>query len=281
MRVVVALLLVSCLVAVSMEAAAYCRSTTVKPAKNEVCSSDGVELQWFDRCADVNVFARAKSGLTARQIENVMQASFDTWSAVTCDGEPVGLEADVAAAQSRSNAPWESTVEFIDDASDWRDRMNDDNAVAVTVMSFGVESGRIHGADIEINDWNFNLGICGAECAPGITDLENTLTHEVGHFYGLGHMPVGSPTTMEIWAAPGETQKRSLERDDKNGLCAIYPPGTFPEECTGSTFYAEEDKGCGCATVGAQRSVDGRSLLLGMMMALLIAGSRARRRARR
>ncbi len=281
MLVTVARLLVVALplVSTASTAFAYCRSTTVKPARGEVCTDAGVPLQWYDRCADVKLFPRAKAGLTTNQIRDVLQRSFDTWKAVTCEGEPVGLEADVSIAETPTNAAWESVAYFVDDADDWRDRMNEDDAVAVTLVSFGVRSGRLHAADIEINDWNFNLGICGATCPPGLTDLENALTHEAGHFYGLGYMPVGSPPTMEEWAVAGESRKRTLGPDEIAGICAVYPPGTFPEACTGSTFYPDEG-GCGCTTIGA-RGAQGRArgCIAGVLSVVLALCFRKRTRA--
>lgn len=56
-------------------------------------------------------------------------------------------------------------------------------------------------------------------------DLQNIGTHEVGHTFGLGHSPTGSQhacLTMYPYADYGETQKRSLETGDKNGIKAIY-----------------------------------------------------------
>ena len=61
-------------------------------------------------------------------------------------------------------------------------------------------------------------------------DLQNTLTHESGHFIGLAHSPVPG-ATMNATTQPGETLKRSLAPDDAAGVCAIYP---------------EASGGCGC-----------------------------------
>ncbi len=73
-------------------------------------------------------------------------------------------------------------------------------------------------------------------------DLQNTVTHEAGHFLGLAHpceadpgtatangVPVcsGHPemtsVTMFPSASPGEISKRTLAPDDVEGVCAIYP----------------------------------------------------------
>jgi hypothetical protein len=75
-------------------------------------------------------------------------------------------------------------------------------------------------------------------------DLQNTLTHEAGHFLGLAH-PCGSgtgtactpelrPVTMYPTASPRETKKRTLDADDVEGACAVYMGAP------------EEESGCGC-----------------------------------
>ena len=62
-----------------------------------------------------------------------------------------------------------------------------------------------------------------------------------------------------ISARAGDTEKRTLEADDKRGLCAIYP---------------QAQNGCACATAGAPASCAGVVL----MLAATLAALRARRR---
>ena len=59
----------------------------------------------------------------------------------------------------------------------------------------------------------------------GKLDVQNTVTHELGHWLVLGDLYGGADTekTMYGYTAYGETKKRSLESDDVNGINAIYP----------------------------------------------------------
>ncbi len=83
-------------------------------------------------------------------------------------------------------------------------------------------------------------------------DLRNVITHEAGHFFGLGHTQNDTTATMFAVAPPGEIDKRTLSTDDIEGMCAIYPPtsaggncdydpaGGFSPECGGGG-------GCSCS----------------------------------
>lgn len=139
--------------------------------------------------------------------------------------------------------------------------------------------GEIVEADVEVNAdrsvpgagfmWA-DLDVAGEEGQRH--DLQNALTHEMGHFIGLDHTCVlngayardknnkpiiptdnlGQPVpscnnviypdpdvmnlkpTMFPSANPGDIDKRTLSDDDRAGLCAIYPIGTSPVSCGGS-----------------------------------------------
>jgi len=91
----------------------------------------------------------------------------------------------------------------------------------------------------------------------GYHDLQNALTHEMGHFIGLDHTcelapgaaagevdNLGNPVpdcsdatvaemeaTMYPSSEAGDQTKRTLSQDDRDGLCAIYPLGQNPKTC--------------------------------------------------
>jgi MYXO-CTERM domain-containing protein len=163
----------------------------------------------------------------------------------------------------------------------------DPAALALTSVSAGTVSGNIRDVDMEVNGFGPVWGdlVMHPELqGMSIHDLQNAVTHEMGHVIGLDHTcylepppltdNTGQPTpdcagappdiratTMFPSAYPGDTEKRTLEADDKLGLCEIYPaPGD----------------GCGCATTGARGSGAGVVLALAAALAAL----RARRRRR-
>lgn len=160
-------------------------------------------------------------------------------------------------------------------------------------------NGEILDADIELNAVNFAISLDGntqggAGC---LSDLKNTVTHELGHLMGLDHTcwlegtvrPVddqGVPlpscdsnlsseiveATMYNFQDCGETKKATLEADDIAGFCATYPLSADPGTCEP---VAEEG---GCCTIAGQKSRGGpgggEALILTLFAALLFAQRR-------
>jgi hypothetical protein len=67
---------------------------------------------------------------------------------------------------------------------------------------------------------------------PNARDIQDLLTHELGHSLGLEHSPI-TTATMFPFGIVGQTSARSLETDDLAGLRALY--GSDPQpECVGA-----------------------------------------------
>ncbi len=95
--------------------------------------------------------------------------------------------------------------------------------LAVTTVVYRRLSGELLDADIDLNavehTWTDTDDPARAE-----TDVQNTLTHELGHLLGLAHA-TDTDATMYAESAPGDLDKRSLAQDDVDGLCFVYPDG--------------------------------------------------------
>lgn len=110
--------------------------------------------------------------------------------------------------------------------------------LGVTTVSFDPTTGRIFDADIELNGADHVFSTVDTPvCQPGAvtprcvaTDVQNTVTHEVGHFLGLGHTGTRN-STMNDSSAMGERSKRSVDQGSRAFLCEAYTPEYGPDDC--------------------------------------------------
>lgn len=103
-------------------------------------------------------------------------------------------------------------------SSSWPGSLGDVNSViGVTPVVFS--GNTIYDADIVFND----VGFCWNDSGNGnCVDTKSIVTHEEGHFLGLGHSNVNGATMEPFYSGPGQG---SLAQDDKDGVCALYPSG--------------------------------------------------------
>ena len=99
--------------------------------------------------------------------------------------------------------------------------------VAVTIAYADATTGRIVEADVILNSvYAFGVvddsgGDDTAKCG-GRYDVENILTHEMGHFLGLGEELSDQKATMYVVSMPCQTHKRKLTTDDVDAIDALY-----------------------------------------------------------
>lgn len=136
--------------------------------------------------------------------------------------------------------------------------------LALTTLVFRRQSGQILDADIDLNAVHHNWSTA-AMPATGFTDLENTLTHELGHLIGLAHV-IDPAATMFESSPPRDIDKRTLSQDEVDAVCTIYPlRGPTP----GAPDIDGEDLTGSCAVGGRQ---DRGSAPLLVMLAAGITG---------
>jgi hypothetical protein len=221
----VALGALSLLLAGASDARAFCRLTTEMPVAGATCAQGGIPLAWHRQCISFSVMKREMPDPPLAQIRQVADQSFRTWNLVACSGHTVGLSISqtpelgaCGLPEYNTHAPNANTVIFV---SDWTGRDLPQDAIGLTLVWHNPDTGEIYDADMQLNEAIGSIAICDSICPPGNIDLQNVMTHEAGHFLGLGHTPVRTATMSPV-ATPGETSKRILADDDKQGLCAIY-----------------------------------------------------------
>lgn len=137
----------------------------------------------------------------------------------------------------------------------------DTQFLALTLPTYDC-SGRLLDSDVVVNGADFRLTTadaptcqpqtgapdactCPAGMACVITDVENTLTHELGHVVGLDHIHLEG-STMSPWARPGDTDKRALDPGTQAFVCEVYPAGEPVQTCVVPPLEPELGRRVGC-----------------------------------
>jgi Matrixin len=245
--IAVAAAAVASLIAVAEDARAFCRTTTSQvPAGYDPSASgcwlQGTPVAWTAGRVGYSLSAAASRQISLANATRVAHVAFDAWNRAPCPGGEPNVQtfdngpvsADAAATDCGLNQcdptihDSQHVIVFRDDVWPHNDRAN---TLALTTVTFGVDSAEIFDADIEINSTADQPLSATEPPAPGTRDLQAILTHEAGHFYGLAHAP-GASAIMFAYYKPGAV---TLTQDDIDGVCAIYPP---------------QPPGCGCVLAG-------------------------------
>jgi hypothetical protein len=127
---------------------------------------------------------------------------------------------------------------------------HDDSIIGLTTATFSFKTGTIYDADIEFNAapqfGGRQLLFTTVDDPPCVsedtmtsscvaTDIQNTMTHEIGHAIGLDHVSI-TLSTMEPTALLGETHKRIIDLGTQAGFCDTYPAGLPATQCGSGTL---------------------------------------------
>jgi hypothetical protein len=119
-----------------------------------------------------------------------------------------------------------------------------DLTIALTTNTYSVSTAVIVDSDIELNAGPSFVGqeflfttVSNPVCDPGAqsascvaTDVQNTLTHEIGHLFGFDHVD-DERSTMAATSDVGDLQKRAIDRGTADGFCLTYPRGQPATPC--------------------------------------------------
>lgn len=234
-------------------------------------SAEGPSLAWAQRQVVLRYPRTSGVEVSLDQIQNALLSSAAEWNNPGCSDFTflVGASTDEARVgfDWRSGSASEANQNILvfrrgsafgeEDA--W---LHPRGAIAITTLAYTRTTGTILDADVEMNDAYFSFTACAenALACNDLHDLQNTLTHELGHVLGLGHPPSSQPGASEASmfssTSIGDRKKRDLAEDDVNGLCTIYPIGQAVGECyTGErpalrAFRVEES---GCSLLSAEQ----------------------------
>jgi hypothetical protein len=270
----------------------------------------GHYLYWASGCAIVATGAEGTRAIAGDTELDVIAEVFAHWNTEVAGCSYMTL---VDAGTREEHEVGRDKVNIIKfrDVSWCRPAVDDDpprcystNTAGVTTVTYvndpgGSRDGEIVDADIELNGVDFALAVNGVTLDDGacLSELANTLTHEVGHLLGLEHTcrvpedpervdgngdpvplcagvtdPVIRDATMFNFQDCGETKKATVEPDDVAGVCAAYPLADDPNECRSPGDPA------GCCDAGGASSPAAPLALSGLVVLGMLRVTRRRRR---
>ena len=261
----------------------------------------GAPYAWFQSRVRIEGYPQDLENMTREQMRGAMQAAVAAWDRRAPGlGGCSYLELDFSVADA--SRALDATVTAPVTANDQRNVVvmrtdvwgcdptsgaqatpcYDPNALALTTLTTLKKTGEILDADIEINGVDDVWGDLTVVSIPHGQDVQNALTHEMGHFIGLDHpcylgqapdpLPLddtGAPTvncrdapasvraaTMFPSSTPGDLGLRTLSPDDFAAVCDIYALGRDPHDYS----LPANPAGCACraADPGTRRGAGSR-----------------------
>ncbi|MCB0419115.1 MAG: matrixin family metalloprotease, partial [Bdellovibrionales bacterium] len=182
-------------------------------------SGTGPFLRWEPEYFPIPYFVSSTTFSGMGTFVPSIVSSFETWANV--NGSSVSFIGLGCSTSSENQNDGVNNVIF--EASNWP---FETSVIAITRNFFisgdSPKAGMILDSDIIFNGVNHSFTVSNET---GKFDIQNIMTHEIGHLLGLGHevSPEDTDATMHAMAVPLETKKRDLATNDIAGIKSAYP----------------------------------------------------------
>ena len=177
----------------------------------------GKTLHWNDPDIDWQLNPESFEGMDAQGVSDAADRAFNTWNQVNKSAINF-IRGDNTSEADYSKS---SHIVYMDSDNSSGFFPNGSGTVAITPIIYSTSDGRMIDVDIIFNgkDFNFALHANGSSF-----DLQDVMTHEIGHMIGLDHSPHHG-SSMWPYVAPGQWLHRSLSQDDISGGIAAAKDG--------------------------------------------------------
>ena len=208
----------------------------------------GKTLNWSSSTISYNIHTAGSDDISDNSHIPAIEHAFQSWTNVNGSNITLNRGADTTSGSTGGSG---HTITF-DESNSSGFFPSGSSIVAITPINYMLADGRITDADILFNGNQFTFS---TDQTPGTFDVQDVLTHEVGHFIGLDHSPVVSGT---MWPYVSQTQwlHRSLSQDDEAGAVAVAT-GSGQTKVTGTIRKPGSTSGLAGAIVSASLT-DGR-----------------------
>ncbi len=236
----------------------------------------GEPLRWFRTALSYRISTVEPEEVPWSELEGVSESAFAEWIDLPGCSVPEVSFGGTTTVTTRTrpaslDEPPDNVIVFVRSRQAWSDASYSPTWIAITSIAHNRRTGEIVDADIEVNDGGFEFST-SAPPAAGHVDYVSTLTHELGHFFGLDHSQDPDATMFTTYnKSSNPLGGRTLSQDDIDGVCALYedvPPHVPP---------AGGDDGDDCAAADDSRGGSLPAAILSAILGLLLCRPRRRR----
>lgn len=214
---------------------AFCRTMTERAppdfdaVANGGCFDQGFPLFWRNSCLGYSLQQSGSRKISYEDATNLISTAFTRWTGATCPTNGTGRSrasidvrdlgpVECSKVEYKSGAPNQNVIVFRDDS--WP---HGNQVLGLTTVSYDRVTGEIYAADMEINTLDMQPLALRDPVASNAYDFLSVVTHEAGHFLGIGHSD-RPEATMFARYDPGSTKMRALADDDVQAICTVYRP---------------------------------------------------------
>lgn len=216
---------------------------------------NGISLKWANPTINWQLNTAGSDDIPDGSHEAAIEHAFQEWQQVNGSSLVFNRGNDTAS----TNPGASSHLVMFDEANTSGYFPGGSGIVAITPISFDVGTGNILDADILFNGKDYTFSTDGT---PTTFDVQDVLTHEIGHFVGLDHAP-NTSASMWPYVATNQWLHRSLTLDDESGAVAVAQQGN-QSVLTGHVQRDSDDSAIAGAVVSAIRSTDGRLVAMAL-----------------